>query len=480
MTNYTRVIYAYIQVQEIIQDLQLTGPTSLLWSPGTGNWSVSLGATQTWLMNITCVWTIGTNLATYVNFVPVLDSVTPHQQSYTFARADCGVQRISVNCSNSISWKSYSLNVNLVLDSVNVGTLVYNGPFYWNVTMTFSFSILRFGAGACFEWDMGDGTPHVIYQGPSGCTGSLTSQTVSYVNISATAQILNVPYTYDTFGIYTVNVRYFNHINDASLSMIANVWEWPCNTPTVTIDAMILNAKTPLVTTVNKGFTVNVTLNVSCMKNERLTLTWDLFILPQWKANPSVASLRTQVNGQLFTVAPFQLLKAVYVVRLKVSMYNHYFNLSNYDVTKYAYINLTQSALIASIQGGPFMSILFNFSLVLDAHIGTYDPDIPDPSNKTGMTILWECKQSNETWPSPMPILSTHLFSGQGGCFGDGPGIIENYTSLTISMDTSQFLPYRNYTLRVYIKKDVRQASNDLNFYINIPLAPTFQIGLVS
>ena len=112
--------------------------------------------------------------------------------------------------------------------------------------------------------------------------------------------------------------------------------------------------------------------------------------------------------------------------------------------------------------------MIFNIIATVDAFDLTYDPDIADSKNKTGISYQWMCKRSNETWPASIANLSAHVFSGnEGGCFGDGPGMITNYTNLTLNLNTSLFLPRLNYTLRLEIQKDIRRASYDLTLYIS-------------
>jgi len=53
-----------------------------------------------------------------------------------------------------------SVLLDRVVDTVVVGDLVCSSnSTLWNHSITCWLNVVRFGAGACFEWDMGDGTP---------------------------------------------------------------------------------------------------------------------------------------------------------------------------------------------------------------------------------------------------------------------------------------------------------------------------------
>ena len=60
---------------------------------------------------------------------------------------------------------------------------------------------------------------------------------------------------------------------------------------------------------------------------------------------------------------------------------------------------IVPSPLIGELNGGPLRYAKFNKNQTFDAGEFTYDPDLDDPMNKTGMTFQWLCKRSCETWP---------------------------------------------------------------------------------
>jgi len=73
--------------------------------------------------------------------------------------------------------------VDVIWDNVILGDLTCNSSTLWNYSMTCQLGIVRFGTGACFEWDMGDGDPIIYYQ-DSYCAVAVTAASPTYVQVS--------------------------------------------------------------------------------------------------------------------------------------------------------------------------------------------------------------------------------------------------------------------------------------------------------
>jgi len=110
------------------------------------------------------VWNIGSGYSDVSESVALLDPSTPHQKTFTYVEADTGEQTISVTCSNSVSSQQVTLDVTVVWDNVILGDLVCPDSILWNHELTCDLTVVRFGTGACFEWDMGDSSPLAGYR----------------------------------------------------------------------------------------------------------------------------------------------------------------------------------------------------------------------------------------------------------------------------------------------------------------------------
>jgi len=171
-----------ISVYERIHDLTIYGNSSTNAPPGTGTWGVAAGPDQLPLENIVCVWNMGTNYEDTVNNVAMLNSSTPHKVAFSYVQADVGTQTINVNCSNAVSSQNLTTDVTVIWDNVTLGELNCTGSTVWDYPITCELTIVRFGTGACFEWDMGDGNPLVYYQ-DEYCAATVAAASPTYVQV---------------------------------------------------------------------------------------------------------------------------------------------------------------------------------------------------------------------------------------------------------------------------------------------------------
>jgi len=172
-----------ISVYNLIRDLTIYGNSTVLTPPGSGIWGVAAGTDQSPVENIVCVWNMGTNYEDTINNVAMLSSSMPHEITFSYGpQADAGIQTINVNCSNLVSSQNLSMDVTVVWDNVTLGELICNSSTLWNHSITCELTIVRFGTGACFVWDMGDGKPLVYYQ-DGYCADIVTAASPTYVQV---------------------------------------------------------------------------------------------------------------------------------------------------------------------------------------------------------------------------------------------------------------------------------------------------------
>ena len=180
VTNITKT--QSISVYEPIDDLTLTGSTQALVPPGNVEFTISAGDDQGSVENFVCVWNMGSNYENLVMNVSLLDSETSHEVTFVYEQDDIGTQTVSVNCSNAVSSQVVTLDVDVIWDNVTLGDLTCDTSTLWNHSITCQLDIVRFGTGACFEWDMGDGTPPVYYQDGT-CAGYVAADSPVYLQV---------------------------------------------------------------------------------------------------------------------------------------------------------------------------------------------------------------------------------------------------------------------------------------------------------
>jgi len=180
VTNITKS--HIINVYERIHNLAIFGNNTVLVPPGYGTWQISAGMNKNALDNIVCVWNMGTNYPNITFNVSLLNSAVPHQITFTYGQSDVGTQTIYANCSNPMSSQIVTMDINVVWDNVTLGELICNNSTLWNHSITCQLTIVRFGTGACFEWNMGDGKEAVYYR-DTYCAADVPAALPTYVQV---------------------------------------------------------------------------------------------------------------------------------------------------------------------------------------------------------------------------------------------------------------------------------------------------------
>ena len=80
------------------------------------------------------------------------------------------------------SSQNLTMAVNVIWDNVTLGDLTCPNSTWWNYSISCQLTIVQFGTGACFEWDMGDGDPMVYYQ-DSYCAADVTATSPTYIQV---------------------------------------------------------------------------------------------------------------------------------------------------------------------------------------------------------------------------------------------------------------------------------------------------------
>jgi hypothetical protein len=86
----------------------------------------------------------------------------------------------------------------------------------------------------------------------------------------------------------------------------------------------------------------------------------------------------------------------------------------------FRYLNITQTPLGVKINGGNARVVGYNQILKMNAGDETYDPDIDEKSNKTGMVFQWKCRKSTENYDTTIPIICIKLMIGNILSLPDG------------------------------------------------------------
>jgi len=153
--------------------------------------------------------------------------------------------------------------------------------------------------------------------------------------VASTDTVIRREYTYsDAYGIHVINVRAFNLANNDTVSASVDVLEWQCEAPTVSVDPLFTDQNTPFITLMEDGFTVTANFTVSCTKNEKFNARWEILDSAQQNVLTAVA------NASQLVSASNALPAGAYVIRINMTMWSSYFDLSDKTVISYAYVNI--------------------------------------------------------------------------------------------------------------------------------------------
>ena len=185
----------------------------------------------------------------------------------------------------------------------------------------------------------------------------------------STDTVIQHEYRYsDVYGIHTINVRGFNLANNDTASATVDVLEWQCERPNVSIDPVFTVQDIPFVALPEDGFTIHANFTVACMKKEQFNALWEVLDSDDQSVVTSLA------NGSKYVSVPNALLPGAYVIRINVTIWSSFFNLSDKTVIAYAYVNVercqspnvTVNSLFAD-EDRPYTGLIENgFTVTID------------------------------------------------------------------------------------------------------------------
>ena len=356
----------------------------------------------------------------------------------------------------------------VILDAIILDTLVSNGTVFWGNVSALTLNIERFGTGACFHWDMGDGTSGFLY-GVSQCAAHQGNS--HFIEIKPNIEFIYHEYVYKTFDIFTVTVFAFNNVSDDSLSEKAIVIDWLCFPPNITYDEKYKDTQEPFENWKSVGFEIEVNYSVDCMKTKVVDTTWKIFRKGEENRSPVIE----RKYGFSFIYEPRQLEYGDYTVELNASMAN----VTNTTNLGYFYLRIVKSPLVAFIEPGPYAALKYNNTFEIDAVTGSYDPDVEPEVSKGGLRFTGFCRKNGtedifeEVYKNKTFV---EWFKTQTGCFGGMAGSIDVGNGRFL-INTVNMYPMTFYTLEITVLKDTRETTFEQLIYVPSADPPVLEIG---
>ena len=475
----------HVTVQNDIAHLDISVGAEYIWPPGIAEYEIVALPEQEDIHNMHCTMVYYNNDTTdlftsdlYVDAMSASDVVS---FTYDMSRPLLGNTTVNATCGNMVSNTTIQATTLVTLDAVILKNLTTNETVLWTNTTLMIVDIERFGTNACFQFDMGDGRDFILYGSTDFCESYALDPTDPelYQQVEHGTIQLYHEYIYRQFGEYNVTVFAFNHVSNDSLTTEAEVLDWPCIPPNITLPGNESDIDAPLLIPKSVHFFIQPDTFIDCMKTSRFTNVWELFELG------SAIPLATS-GGEDYWVRqpePFQqerrlLAYGSYELLYTASMFNVTPEQINSSIT---YFDIVSTPLSAGFVEGYYSVHPYDTMTQLDLVGGSFDLDV-EPEVKTDMTFTWLCRRSDEDEvdvdSSNVPMgFGTSNTEDNGGCFGTGRGVLDlpDSTGL-LAIDTKYMLPDTNYTIDGWVFKDDREATVRHHMYIEPSEAPVLEM----
>ena len=365
----------------------------------------------------------------------------------------------SAVCSNHFT--NISIEENIILRQEIRGLAIIPIPEYNRVqsTVTFNTSVKN-GSHVKYSVKFGD-----------GIVNNFTD--VDRLSYISPYQVCHI---YEQYGNYTVSIFAWNEHFSANVSHPITI-HWMCAVPQIIVGSSYTSITSPLQIRKSKSVIIKPECVINCTSSAIYNTSWTISTFN------GDALLTFCENDSLF-LKPKSLDYGVYEIKCSVSMYS-FLTLPVADErvsTLTMYIEITKSPLKVYIEHGQEYGCKYNSSYTIEAESLSYDPDLVDVEDKSGITFRWFCRRMDETFQylanaqvstkpyTPPPGTIKHPYLGYGGCFGEGPGIIASYGG-SYDFNTVNMIGMTKYVFRVEMFKDVRWGFYEQQFYVG-PVDP--------
>ncbi|KAK3091662.1 hypothetical protein FSP39_021645 [Pinctada imbricata] len=382
--------------------------------------------------------------------------------SYNFPRE--GYHIITLHAYNAL----YHLNKTLEISIQKIvvpHSLRNDGPKRAYETMSFTLDLSEPGTDPCYLWNMGDNSPLVIYGGDA-CRQKAQLNNYVYIFWSP-SPVLHLSHMYTKNETFTVQVSGFNTVSTRSVESFAIVSGISCHYPIVHIIGGGQRFDRPVSKLKSDWINLESSAEINCDVSNGPIYKWTIYKVTQGKTYLDQVYNEYQVSAiaqNHFNILfpPGSFLEGIYRISLNVSMTG----IPGLFTEDFSYLNVSKSPLFVSIIGGSARAVGYDNMFTLDAGSVSYDPDMSDKYDKSGMTIEWRCRQEHESYPTDILLVNIPTVEEivnatyDGGCFGTGPGILNMTKTISkIELSSLLFQPESANVIEVYIRKDTRQGS---------------------
>ncbi len=376
-----------------------------------------------------------------------------------------------------MSWQARETVVEVIPDEVLLESLETSRSVLWSNITVLTLKVKRFAAKSCFRWELGDGT-EILY-GVQSCEEYALNNSLAFAEIPFGGSFISLSHVYPDLGEYLVTVFAFNPVSNDSLQAIATIDDWPCQTPQLSFPddydlPLTIMRSEPLI------FMANVTVN--CTKTTRFEVSLKVYT----KNGQRRIAQSSAFNANQISFGPRTFEYGIYEIRYSAFLLlNHtVLSVNGMETHRNFELEVTKTPLVVNIVSGTRQWSAWNRTVVVNAMNVTYDPDYPDDGDSLQYT--WFCRLINESFPlqgtdisrtppSHPPGATINSLLGYGGCFGEGPGVL-NFISGEFMLDTQKLHVHTDYVLRVEVNKDNRRGHGEQVFSVGATDPPVIEL----
>ncbi|CAD5126713.1 DgyrCDS14777 [Dimorphilus gyrociliatus] len=467
-----------IVVQNRIENIGLKANNSVLWTPGIITYELYSESTQKILKDIYCIFEFSNGESTHEfisNWPPKISFV----YQYYFSRNSIGNLTTNVICSNLLSVKNLQSLSEIILDAVTIEQLTANESVLLTNVTTVIAKIGRMATNSCFIFDFGDDkySTKMAFGVNDICREYAFGESINFTEIAYDQTTIVIDYLYEEIGYYNIKVKGFNHITKDERNFTTTVADWYCYSPNASVPIGYTFQNRPF--KVIKSSPVEIPVNISwdCMKTNRILYEWKIFKM-------DTNSLEFTSNNKTLNLRERQLSYGIYEIQYFLQMFNQPFANNTY---KY-YLEIIPSPLIVNIDNNNWTTAEFLTNKTFNAEFFSFDPD-NDPNEKLKDTYFkWYCRKIGEKLPTNDKHIGVDFlnvpptlneFQENGGCFGNGPGFIENGGNGKLTLNTYYMIPNTTYIISVKILSNIekREATYEQMFYLQPFKRPTLKMS---
>ncbi|XP_035695689.1 uncharacterized protein LOC118429314 [Branchiostoma floridae] len=395
-----------------------------------------------------------------------------------------GTYHIIANVSNPISRDTVSTSIELQ-KSIKFRSFTALGERSTGTVLNFTLDILEFGLEHCILWDFGDGSNKYLY-GVSACQGKDEYNDTDVIFVESHDYSINMTHSYDTEAGYVATAEGVNMVSRvvAEIKLYITTRPLTCSFPHVRMK-FGRYPTSPVVRMRSSNLKAEANVVVRCEVTRLANFTWTVnrvvnvadaktgLIEPQLEF---VSSWESPTPQRIFPARSLQY--GLYRITLTVAMRG----VPGMVGEDSMFVEIERSPLVVSIRGGSSRAVGFNKTLEIDGVTETYDPDVGNTQDKSGLQYVWFCRRGHEKFPMTGDELDTTVRTtpsddqlqmiledrtlDNGGCFGTGPGRL-NVSAGVMTLNTFWFFANMTYVFRFRVTKGDRVGWFEQAVYIS-------------